>query len=58
MNDLTEQSLEDVLREIHLLFNSEEPLCFKPSKIILIKHPEETDDEWNQRCESVRQLSV
>lgn len=58
MNDFTEQSFEDILREIHLLFNSEKPLYFKPSKILLIKHPEETDDEWNQRCESARQLSV
>jgi hypothetical protein len=52
MTDLSQESLEAVLTAIaKYTQDTGEVITLKPTKLILVKYPDETMQEWQQRCQ-------
>ena len=56
--NLTQASLEQAIIEIKKIVEEGQKLiAFKPTKLFMIRYPDETKDEFKQRCEDAKTIT-
>ena len=56
--NLTQASLEQAVIEIKKMMEEREKLiALKPTKLLMFRYPDETKDEFKQRCEDAKKIA-